>query len=91
MSTIHSHQHPHPHPREQAVAGDGRSRKLLFGVLQLCRSIGVAVTAEQVESAEQLRALQAFPIDHVQGFFLGRPGQVPTDRHQAAKPMARAG
>lgn len=73
------------------ITTDPRSRKLLFGVLQLCRSIGVAVTAEQVESAEQLRALQAFPIDHVQGFFLGRPGQVPTDRHQVAKPMARAG
>ena len=55
------------------ITTNARSRKLLFGVLQLCRSIGVAITAEQVETAEQLRALQAFPIDSVQGFYLGRP------------------
>lgn len=55
------------------VTANGRSRKLLMGVLQLCRSIGVEITAEQVETAEQLRALQAFPIDNVQGFHLGQP------------------
>ncbi len=54
-----------------------RSRQLLMGVLQLCRSIGVSVTAEQVEKAEQLEALQAFPIDSVQGFYLGRPTGLP--------------
>lgn len=58
------------------ITTDGRSRNLLMGVLQLCRSIGVTVTAEQVETPEQLRALQAFPIDAVQGYFLGRPGKV---------------
>ena len=55
------------------ITSDARSRKLLMGVLQLCRSIGVVVTAEQVETAAQLSALQAFPIDYVQGFHLGHP------------------
>lgn len=54
-----------------------RSRQLLMGVLQLCRTIGVSITAEQVERAEQLEALQAFPIDAVQGFYLGRPLKLP--------------
>jgi len=55
------------------ITTDARSRNLLMGVLQLCRSIGVSVTAEQVETQGQLAALQAFPIDNVQGFYLGRP------------------
>lgn len=55
------------------ITTNASSRKLLMGVLQLCRAIGVVVTAEQVETAGQLEVLQAFPIDNVQGYFLGRP------------------
>lgn len=60
----------------QDITTNARGRKLLMGVLQLCRSIGVAVTAEQVETADQLQALQAFPIDTVQGYYLGRPSKI---------------
>lgn len=55
------------------VSTCARSRSLLMGVLQLCRSIGAVVTAEQVETSDQLIALQAFPIDFVQGYYLGMP------------------
>lgn len=55
------------------IAYDARSRRLLGGILQLCRSIGVKVTAEMVETDEQLIALQAFPMDFVQGYLLAKP------------------
>lgn len=55
------------------VTANARTRKLLMGVLQLCRAIGVEITAEHVETEAQLRALQAFPIDNIQGFHLGPP------------------
>lgn len=55
------------------IVHDGRSRRLLQGILQLCRSIGVTVTAEMVESDRQLEALQAFQVDFVQGYLLGKP------------------
>jgi EAL domain-containing protein (putative c-di-GMP-specific phosphodiesterase class I) len=73
------------------ITTNPRSRKLLMGVLQLCRSIGARVTAEQVETPEQLEALQAFPIDNVQGYLLGRPGLVEAQRQHVPKPMKRAG
>lgn len=68
-----------------------RSRNLLMGVLQLCRSIGAVVTAEQVESAEQLAALQAFPIDYVQGYYLGVPKSHDVADVAGALPLRQAG
>lgn len=55
------------------IVHDARSRRLLAGILQLCRSIGVNVTAEMVETQEQFIALQAFPVDYLQGYLLGKP------------------
>jgi EAL domain-containing protein (putative c-di-GMP-specific phosphodiesterase class I) len=73
------------------ITTNPRSRKLLIGVLQLCRSIGATVTAEQVETPEQLQSLQASPIDNVQGYLLGRPGLVESQRQHLPRPMKRAG
>lgn len=50
-----------------------RSRQLLIGVLHLCRAIGTKVTAEMVESEEQLALLRTLPIENMQGYLLGRP------------------
>lgn len=73
------------------VTTNARSRRLLMGVLQLCRSIGVTVTAEQVETLEQLKALQGFPIDNVQGYFLGRPRLIESQYSQMQIPMQCVG
>jgi len=56
----------------QDVAENARSRKLLKSVVQLSRSLGLAVTVEGVETHEQLRLLResARP-DQVQGFLFG--------------------
>lgn len=73
------------------ITTNPRSRKLLMGVLQLCRSIGVTVTAEQVETLEQLQALQGFPIDNVQGYFLGKPRLIESHYSQMQVPMQGVG
>lgn len=42
-------------------------------VVRLARALGVTVTAEGVETREQLRYLQSVSCHHVQGFLLARP------------------
>jgi diguanylate cyclase (GGDEF)-like protein len=55
------------------ITHDARSRDLLIGVLYLCQAIRAEVTAEMVESEEQLALLKPLPIDFVQGYLLGGP------------------
>ncbi len=50
-----------------------RARRLLEGVVQLCRGMGMATVAEGVETAEQHRMLHALGVDLFQGWHLARP------------------
>ncbi|MDX6805550.1 putative bifunctional diguanylate cyclase/phosphodiesterase [Terrihabitans rhizophilus] len=49
------------------------SRSIVQAILSLGRALGMSVTAEGVESAEQLRVLRDDNCDELQGFLLGRP------------------
>jgi EAL domain-containing protein (putative c-di-GMP-specific phosphodiesterase class I) len=54
------------------VAADPRSLELLKGIVNLTRSLGLAVTVEGVESFEQLNILaEDVHPDLVQGFLFG--------------------
>ncbi len=58
------------------VARLGRSAEALAivrAVLDLARGLGMATTAEGVETPEQLALLRSIGCDEVQGFLLGRP------------------
>ena len=44
----------------------------------MAKSLGLSVTAEGVETAEQLRVVRELGADRAQGYFLGRPGDVQT-------------
>jgi diguanylate cyclase (GGDEF)-like protein len=55
------------------IVKDEKSRNLLIGVLHLCKSINADVTAEMVESKEQMALLKTLPIKYVQGYLLGGP------------------
>jgi EAL domain-containing protein (putative c-di-GMP-specific phosphodiesterase class I) len=46
---------------------------LVRSILDLCRSMGIRVVAEGVETASELRALGRLEADLVQGYLLGRP------------------
>ncbi|MFG1991909.1 putative bifunctional diguanylate cyclase/phosphodiesterase [Actinoplanes sp. NPDC048988] len=47
--------------------------EVLRGVVGLCHALGVTVTAEGIETAEQERVLREAGCDHGQGFLFGRP------------------
>ncbi|MDD9909141.1 MAG: EAL domain-containing protein [Ahrensia sp.] len=52
---------------------DARSKSLVTSILALAESLGMKVTAEGVETGEQLAALTRFHCDEAQGYLLGRP------------------
>jgi predicted signal transduction protein with EAL and GGDEF domain len=47
--------------------------EIVRAILALSRTLGLAVTAEGVETREQLAMLRANRCDQIQGFYLGRP------------------
>jgi EAL domain-containing protein (putative c-di-GMP-specific phosphodiesterase class I) len=49
------------------------SLAIVRAILELGRSLGMAVTAEGVETEQQLEMLQAEPCTEVQGYLFGRP------------------
>jgi EAL domain-containing protein (putative c-di-GMP-specific phosphodiesterase class I) len=49
------------------------SRPIVQAILAMARSLGISVTAEGVETAEQFMLLRADQCAEVQGFFLARP------------------
>jgi diguanylate cyclase (GGDEF)-like protein len=49
------------------------SRAILSAVAGLGASLGVAITAEGVETAQQLEKIRGHNCTHVQGYFTGRP------------------
>jgi EAL domain-containing protein (putative c-di-GMP-specific phosphodiesterase class I) len=58
----------------------GRSAQdaaIVTAVVTLAHDLGLVVTAEGIETAEQLRILCDLGCDFLQGFHLGRPGPVP--------------
>ncbi|MEM9695651.1 MAG: EAL domain-containing protein, partial [Myxococcota bacterium] len=53
---------------------DSPERSITESVIRLGQRLGLEVLAEGVETEEQLVLLNQFGCDHVQGFYLGRPG-----------------
>ncbi|MFO1072172.1 MAG: EAL domain-containing protein [Geminicoccaceae bacterium] len=55
------------------IEGNAGTRAIVRSVLSLGRALGLAVTAEGVETEGQLRILRAEGCDEVQGYLIGRP------------------
>jgi diguanylate cyclase (GGDEF)-like protein len=56
--------------------GDTVSRAIVSAVINLCHALGMTVTAEGVETAEQHRELVALGCDNCQGYHFARPMSV---------------
>ncbi|HSI40940.1 MAG TPA: bifunctional diguanylate cyclase/phosphodiesterase [Xanthobacteraceae bacterium] len=67
------------------------SRAIVQAILGLARALGLAVTAEGVETAEQLAALQAESCDEVQGFHFGQPVSEGNLRHAIERALEPQG
>jgi len=52
-------------------------RRLIGSMTTLCRELGILVVAEGVETEAERDTLSSVGCDLLQGFLLGRPGQVP--------------
>ena len=72
-----------------SLGKDKTSTTIVKVILGLARSLGLAVTAEGVETAQQLAFLKAEGCDQVQGFLIGRPMPAPTIALPASRPVAR--
>jgi diguanylate cyclase (GGDEF)-like protein len=59
--------------RSFVANADADSRAILKAVSGLGSNLGMAITAEGVETAEQLERIRSQNCTHVQGFFTGRP------------------
>jgi len=57
----------------QDIAGSPRDRVVVRGVIELARSLGIAVIAEGVETGEQLALLAAEGCQYYQGFLYAPP------------------
>jgi diguanylate cyclase (GGDEF)-like protein/PAS domain S-box-containing protein len=57
----------------QALGDGGEADAIVRAIVALGRSLSLHITAEGVETPEQLRLLRAQDCDEVQGFLLGRP------------------
>jgi diguanylate cyclase (GGDEF)-like protein len=55
------------------VDRDAKKRELLEAIVHLGHSLGLAVTAEGVETAGEYEVLRATGCDHAQGWFVARP------------------
>ena len=56
-----------------AATGERESAAIVHAILALARGLGVATTAEGVETAAQAEVMRDFGCDQLQGFHFGRP------------------
>jgi len=54
-------------------ADDKRQRRIVAGIVDMCKDLGLSCTAEGVETAEQLAFIARTGCDRAQGYHLGRP------------------
>ena len=57
------------------MAHDRQSAAIVHGLINLAHTLGLTVTAEGVETLEQLQELQRNACNQVQGYLLGRPAK----------------
>jgi len=55
------------------VASDTHDAAIVSAIVGLAHGLGIRVTAEGIENAEQLETLKKFACDEGQGYLLGRP------------------
>ncbi|MDR5769331.1 MULTISPECIES: bifunctional diguanylate cyclase/phosphodiesterase [unclassified Caballeronia] len=55
------------------MESDQATRSIVCGIIQMCHTLGLSVTAEGVEETAQLELLRHAQCDFVQGFLLSRP------------------
>jgi diguanylate cyclase (GGDEF)-like protein len=60
------------------VQENSNSRAIVSGIIRMAKDLGCTVTAEGVETEEQLRILETLGCDRAQGFLIARPVPITT-------------
>ena len=55
------------------AAIDAFDATIVAGLIEMAHNLGIVVTAEGVERADQIAALSQMRCDAIQGFFVGQP------------------
>jgi len=61
----------------RGIDQDKHRRALVRSLVEYGQAVGATIVAEGIETDEELRALQKLGVGYGQGFFLGRPGDLP--------------
>ena len=57
----------------QSLTDNASARAIVGAILAMCRQLGLEVTAEGIETGDQLAQLHSQACDQIQGYLLGRP------------------
>ncbi len=57
------------------LPGNPRAKAIVRAVIELCRELEICVTAEGVETPEQIATLRALGCEEAQGYWIGRPAR----------------
>ncbi len=55
------------------ISHQDSNRAIVAAIIRMAKDVGCTVTAEGVETEEQLSILESLGCDHAQGFLLARP------------------
>jgi EAL domain-containing protein (putative c-di-GMP-specific phosphodiesterase class I) len=61
--------------------GDPEGEKLISSTVELAKSLGMKITAEGVETAEQVEFLNRLDCDEIQGYYFSKP--LPLEEYSA--------
>lgn len=67
------------------AAQDDRSRRLLEGVVDLCRDMGMLTVAEGIEDRQVYELMKSVGVDYVQGYYVSRPQRFLTPQTSASE------
>lgn len=73
------------------IRGDSDCGPIIVAVVAMARALGLAVTAEGVETTSQLAALRQLGVDAIQGYLVARPAPLAEMRLTPAKGFSSGG
>ena len=73
----------------RGIDSDPNKQEIMRNIVSYAHQRGMQIVAEGVETAEELRTSRALGADLFQGYFLSRPGAVPSMIAPAAKDILR--
>lgn len=72
------------------ISHQDSNRAIVSAIIRMAKDVGCTVTAEGVETEEQLRILESLGCDHAQGFLIARPDSLDAIIRRLGPPLPAA-